>query len=104
MVPGNTLELAQTDFVNFPFGAYGCAHSVTAAVKRKARVFIIRNGTPPKRTLACYLLAMEPKPEEKRTPTEEQVDMKDTVPQRSDNKGTKIEDLAGTGEQDSKGG
>ncbi len=56
------------------------------------------------RNLACYLLAMEPKPEEKRTPTEEQVDMKDTVAQHSDNKGTKLEDLAGTGEQDSKGG
>jgi hypothetical protein len=37
-------------------------------------------------------------------PTEEQVDMKDTVPQRIDNKGTKVEDVAGTGEQDSKGG
>jgi hypothetical protein len=36
--------------------------------------------------------------------TEEQVDMKDTVPQRIDRKGTKIEDLAGTGEQDSQGG
>jgi hypothetical protein len=42
--------------------------------------------------------------EEKRTPTEEQVDMKATVPQHSDNFGTKIEDLAGTGEQDSQGG
>jgi hypothetical protein len=49
---------------------------------------------------------MDPKPkhEEKRTPTEEQVDMKDTVAQHSDNKGTKLEDLAGTGEQDSQGG
>ena len=50
---------------------------------------------------------MEAKPkreDEVRTPTEEQVDMKDTVAQHSDNKGTKIEDLAGTGEQDSKGG
>jgi hypothetical protein len=52
---------------------------------------------------------MEPKrekvtPPEDRTPTEDQVDMKDTVPQHSDKKGTKIEDLAGTGEQDSKGG
>jgi hypothetical protein len=50
---------------------------------------------------------MKPKLEqekEKRTPTEEQVDMKDTVPQRSDKIGTKIEDLAGTGEQDSQGG
>ena len=36
--------------------------------------------------------------------TEEQVDMKGTVPQHSDRKGTKIEDLAGTGEQDSQGG
>jgi hypothetical protein len=36
--------------------------------------------------------------------TEEQVDMKDTVPQRINREGTKIEDLAGTGEQDSKGG
>ena len=36
--------------------------------------------------------------------TEQQVDMKDTVPQRIDQKGTKVEDLAGTGEQDSPGG
>jgi len=36
--------------------------------------------------------------------TEKQVDMKDTVPQRIDKKGTKIEDLAGTGEGDSPGG
>ena len=37
-------------------------------------------------------------------PTEDQVDMRDTVPQRIDPEGTKIEDLAGTGEQDSQGG
>jgi len=36
--------------------------------------------------------------------TEEQVDMRDTVPQRVNREGTKIEDLAGTGEQDSQGG
>ena len=36
--------------------------------------------------------------------TEKQVDMRDTVPQRIDKKGTKIEDLAGTGEGDSPGG
>ena len=36
--------------------------------------------------------------------TEKQVDMKGTVPQRIDQKGTKIEDLAGTGEGDSPGG
>jgi Flp pilus assembly pilin Flp len=36
--------------------------------------------------------------------TEEQVDMKNTVGQRIDNKGTRVEDLAGTGEQDSPGG
>lgn len=36
--------------------------------------------------------------------TEDQVDMKDTVPQRINRQGTKIEDLAGTGEQDSPGG
>jgi len=36
--------------------------------------------------------------------TENQVDMKDTVPQRIDQKGTKVEDLAGTGEHDSEGG
>ena len=36
--------------------------------------------------------------------TENEVDMKDTVPQRIDKKGTKVEDLAGTGEQDSPGG
>ena len=56
--------------------------------------------------MRATFLAMEPKAkkEDPRTPTEEQVDMKDTVAQHSDNKGTKIEDLAGTGEQDSKGG
>jgi hypothetical protein len=36
--------------------------------------------------------------------TEDEVDMKDTVPQRIDKDGTKVEDLAGTGEQDSPGG
>lgn len=36
--------------------------------------------------------------------TEQQVDMKDTVPQRIDKKGTKVEDIAGTGEGDSPGG
>jgi len=36
--------------------------------------------------------------------TEEQMDMRDTVAQRIDSHGSKIEDLAGTGEQDSRGG
>jgi hypothetical protein len=36
--------------------------------------------------------------------TEEQMDMRDTVPEHSDNKGTKVEDVAGTGEHDSLGG
>jgi hypothetical protein len=36
--------------------------------------------------------------------TEDQVDMRDTVPQRIDKLGTKVEDLAGTGEIDSSGG
>ena len=36
--------------------------------------------------------------------TEEQVDMRGTVGQRIDNKGTRVEDLAGTGEHDAKGG
>lgn len=36
--------------------------------------------------------------------TEEQVDMKNTVATRIDNKGTRAEDLAGTGEIDAKGG
>ena len=36
--------------------------------------------------------------------TEDQMDMRGTVPQRTDRLGTKIEDLAGTGEQDSPGG
>ena len=35
---------------------------------------------------------------------EEEMDIKDTVGQRIDNKGTKLEDLAGTGEGDSPGG
>src|SRR4051795_2757177 len=36
--------------------------------------------------------------------TEEQVNMADTIPQHSDDKGTSIEDLAGTGKHDSLGG
>lgn len=36
--------------------------------------------------------------------TEMEMDSKDTVPQRIDKIGTKVEDLAGTGEQDSPGG
>jgi hypothetical protein len=36
--------------------------------------------------------------------TEEKVDMADTVPQHVDDRGTKLEDLAGTGEHDSLGG
>lgn len=36
--------------------------------------------------------------------TENEADMKDIVPQRVDKKGTKLEDIAGTGEHDSKGG
>jgi len=36
--------------------------------------------------------------------TEDQMDIRGTVPQRNDRWGTKIEDLAGTGEQDSPGG
>lgn len=35
---------------------------------------------------------------------EDQVDMKDTVPQKIDKKGTKVEDEAGTGQHDSAGG
>lgn len=36
--------------------------------------------------------------------TEDQVDMRDTIPQRNDRFGTKIEDLAGTGSYDGSGG
>jgi hypothetical protein len=36
--------------------------------------------------------------------TEDQVDMRDTIPQRVDRVGTKIEDLAGTGVHDDFGG
>jgi hypothetical protein len=42
--------------------------------------------------------------EEEHPPTEEMVDMKDTVPQRVDPKGTKVEEIAGTGKHDSSGG
>jgi hypothetical protein len=49
-----------------------------------------------------------PKPTEQKLSgigaTEEQMDMKGTIPQHSDRKGTKIEDLAGNGEHDSQGG
>jgi len=37
-------------------------------------------------------------------PTEEQVSMKDTVGQRIDSHGTKVEDLGGIGQHDAKGG
>jgi len=36
--------------------------------------------------------------------TEDQMNAQGTVPQRVDSHGTKVEDLAGTGEQDSPGG
>jgi hypothetical protein len=36
--------------------------------------------------------------------TEDQMDMRDTIPQRTDRLGTKIEDLAGTGDIDASGG
>ena len=36
--------------------------------------------------------------------TENQMDSRDTIPQRIDRKGTKIEDLAGIGQHDSPGG
>jgi len=36
--------------------------------------------------------------------TEDQIDMRDTVPQRIDRLGTKVEDLAGCGGHDSSGG
>ena len=36
--------------------------------------------------------------------TEDHMDSRDTIPQRIDRKGTKIEDLAGTGQHDSPGG
>jgi hypothetical protein len=36
--------------------------------------------------------------------TEDQMDMRGTIPQRTDREGTKIEDLAGTGDHDSAGG
>ena len=36
--------------------------------------------------------------------TEDQVNMADTVPQHSDDKGTSVEDIAGTGKHDSLGG
>jgi len=36
--------------------------------------------------------------------TEDQVNMADTVPQHSDDKGTRVEDIAGTGKHDSLGG
>jgi hypothetical protein len=36
--------------------------------------------------------------------TEENIDSRGTIPQRIDRKGTKVEDLAGTGQHDSPGG
>jgi len=47
----------------------------------------------------------QPDPDAHLGATEDEVDMKDTIPQRIDPKGhDKVEDLAGTGEHDSKGG
>jgi hypothetical protein len=48
-----------------------------------------------------------PPPDERKlsgVATEDQVDTAHTVPQRIDKHGTKVEDLAGTGEHDSSGG
>ena len=95
--------------MSLPPGTYGCAQTRPDANRKIASDFIIRSLYTPARALACILSCMQPKPEketpkDERTPTEEQVNMKDTVAQRSDKKGTKIEDLAGTGEQDSQGG
>jgi hypothetical protein len=50
-----------------------------------------------------------PKPDRERKlsgigATEDQMDTRATVPQRIDKHGTKVEDLAGTGEQDAPGG
>jgi hypothetical protein len=45
-----------------------------------------------------------PRPDRHIGAVETQVDMKDTVPQRIDRFGHKIEDLAGSGEHDSQGG
>ena len=36
--------------------------------------------------------------------TDDQVSMRDIVPQRLDRRGTRVEDIAGTGEHDSLGG
>ena len=36
--------------------------------------------------------------------TEDQMNMRDTLPQRNDKRGSKLEDQAGTGEHDSQGG
>jgi hypothetical protein len=36
--------------------------------------------------------------------TEGKVDMRDTVPERINKQGSKVEDMAGTGEHDSRGG
>ncbi|MGA2267237.1 MAG: hypothetical protein ABSH44_02095 [Bryobacteraceae bacterium] len=36
--------------------------------------------------------------------TEDQVDARDTIPQRIDRRGTKVEDMGGTGQHDSSGG
>lgn len=53
--------------------------------------------------------AVEEKPDRARKltgigATEDQMDARATIPQRIDRLGTKVEDLAGTGEQDSPGG
>ncbi len=52
-------------------------------------------------------LAPEKKPPRKLSDigaTEDQIDVRATIPQRIDSHGAKVEDLAGTGEHDSAGG
>lgn len=59
------------------------------------------------------MLVLQPAPMPGETPirklsgigaTEDQIDMRGTVPQRIDRLGTKVEDLAGFGQHDSSGG
>ncbi len=54
--------------------------------------------------LAPSVLLKRPRTGHELGATEDQVNMRATVPQRIDSHGSKVEDMAGTGEVDAKGG
>jgi hypothetical protein len=59
-------------------------------------------GTPPASPASGIMT--RPKTGHELGATEDQVNMRATVPQRLDSHGSKVEDIAGTGEVDAQGG